>query len=100
MISKTDKLTPNVKRLLIEFMAKHQVDRVGADVGAIAADILAGGLGKSSEAALADLNAAIHALRTAPDGYNDPNPFRNATDEEIATGILDRLAERRRSRKV
>lgn len=96
MISKTDKLTPSVKRLLIEFMAKHQIDRVGASVGAIAADILAGGLGKSSEVALTDLNAAIDVLRNAADAPGDPNPFRDATDEEIAAGILDRLAERRR----
>lgn len=92
MIAKTDKLTPSVKRLLIEFMTKRQVDRVGSNVGAIAADILAGGLGKSADEALADVNMAIDACRAAA----DPNPFKDARDEEIASAILDRLAERRR----
>lgn len=88
---KTDKLTPSVKRLLIEFMAKRQTDRCGADVGSIAADIVNGGLATTSKLAFDDLNAALDAVRHAA----PPNPFKDSTDEEIASSILERLRERR-----
>lgn len=95
VISKTDKLTPAVKRLLVEYMAKRQTERVGCNVGAIAVDIINGGLGKSSDAALEDVNTALADVRNA----RAPNPFANATDEEIATAILKRVEERRRERR-
>lgn len=91
MIAKTDKLTPSLKRLLIEFMAKRQTDRYGSSVGEIAASIANGGLAKSAEGALDDLNVALKAVRNAV----KPNQFSNATDEEIAAAILEQLKQRR-----
>ena len=99
MIGTTDTLTPSVKRLLIEFMAKRQVDRAKRKaepgpfgiVSAVAADLAENGLKLDAKEALADVNAALRALRSAA----EPNQFKASSDEEIATAILDRLKAKR-----
>lgn len=99
MIGPHDKLTPSVKRLLIEFMAKRQVDRAKTKrelgefglAAAVAADIADGGLAKDGAGALADVNACLLAVRNA----GEPNPFKDSTDEDIVAAILARLRTRR-----
>jgi hypothetical protein len=104
MISQTETLTPNVKRLLVEFIAKRQIDRARQDAAkgehglaaSVVSHLIADGakiLSNDALMALADVNNAIAAVRNAI----DPNPFRDLSDEEIATEIMTRIKARRRA---
>ena len=51
------------------------------------------GLKLDAKEALADVNAALRAVRSAA----EPNQFKIASDEEIAAAILERLKAKRHS---
>lgn len=101
-IEKTTKLTPNLKRLLIECMSTVHINRARATsvppgefglAGAIAAGLVAGGknqMAADAEQARVMVNAGLSALRMA----GEPNPYKDATDEEIAGAILDAIAKK------
>ena len=101
MILRTDKLTPNVRQLFLEFMTlqtlhraksinSETVDMGLAVLGALSEGGVAGLRGDATQA-FDMLNAALTACRAAA----EPNPFKNCTDEEIATEIIKRIRERR-----
>ncbi len=86
------KIGPNMRRLLSEVGATVMMERVKSkDVGGIAERLLDRSfLGDMGEAAKR-CNAYVAAMRAAC----EPNPFKNATDEEIAGEIVRRLVEKR-----
>lgn len=81
-------LGPNVKRLLAHFIAREAIP-VGGGV-ADGLNFLTNPERRTSgiEKAMADLDAALIAIKSAPD-----NPFGN-DDEVIAAAILERVERR------
>jgi hypothetical protein len=91
---KTDKMTPNVKKLFLEFWTKRTIDKTGKSFGDIASSLVNSNgkvLSSSADNAFDDLNVALAAVRCAA----QPNPLATASDEEIASAILERVDARR-----
>jgi hypothetical protein len=87
-------LTPNVKRLVLERAATITVQRSKGSESAISG-VIERLLDRSFLADLREANdwaaAAIDAVRHA----GEPNPWRCATDEEIAAEVLKRVEARK-----
>lgn len=77
---------PNVKRLIAHKMAKDMVPP-GSTLGTVLMAITAGRLGPAAKVATEWVEQALALVRQAA----DPNPWKNATDEEIAEHILSKI---------
>lgn len=81
-----------VASLIVERMS--QTLAAGGITAALGRIVLPGGLINHTRDARAWVEAAIKTVRGAPGN----NPWRDATDEQIARTILDKIAEKRGSR--
>lgn len=86
-------LGPNMKRLIAARMAVLAVPANGGILDAVRFLNDRDALGRAAREAQAFASDAIAAMRAAA----DPNPWRDATDEEIAGGILQAVEERKRA---
>lgn len=84
---------PNVQKLIIEKMAADAIPAGGGLVDGIrflsSREAVVNGAKRATEW----VKLAICAVRTAC----EPNPWKNATDEEIAGEVLRQIEERKRS---
>lgn len=79
---------PNVKRLIIKRMCLNAVPQGGGLADAISFLTQPENMIQSSREAARWVEAAIQAVRLAA----EPNPWKNASDEEIAGEILLRIS--------
>jgi hypothetical protein len=86
---------PNFKRLIISKMATDAVSSCGDLASMIGFLSYPEKLGASAKAATEWVNCAIQAVRQAA----EPNPWKNASDEEIAGEILRQVEEKKRTVK-
>ena len=77
---------PNVKRLIAHKMVKD-LTPPGSSIGTVAAAIVQGGIGPAAKAATEWVEQALAVVRQAA----EPNPWKTATDEDIAGHILSKI---------
>lgn len=88
----------SVKRLIVQKMAVDAVPSGGGFNEAIKWLVDPEAIRKSARDAAEWANEAIRAVRRIPHTVEEPNPFRTATDEEIAAEIMRGVDERDRKR--
>jgi hypothetical protein len=84
----------NMKRLIIEKMSVDAVPAGGGLGAALAFITEPGELTKGWREATAWVDQAIAVIRTAA----EPNPWRDASEEEIAAHLLEKIAARKKAR--
>ena len=87
---------PNIKKLIIHKMSMIAVPK-GAGIGdALNFMTKPGAIGNAAKEATEWIENALKAIRLA----DDPNPWRDATDEEIAGHLLREIDSKMASRKL
>lgn len=81
---------PNVNRL-IAMKAARDMTPPGSDLGTVVSAIMGGKLGQAAREAEAWVAEAIGVVRLAC----DPNPWKTASDEEIAAELLRKIDARK-----
>lgn len=87
---------PNVKRLIAARMAVLAIPPNGDFMDGVRFLTDPGAVARAAREAQAFASDAIAAMRSAA----DPNPWRDATDEEIAGEILRAVEERKRAARA
>lgn len=82
---------PNLKKLIIRKWSGDAVPPGGGFADAINAIIVPGAMLEGWRKSAAWCDAAILAIRNA----GEPNPWKTATEEEIAGEILRKISERK-----
>ena len=102
MILSTAKLTPNVRALYMELLtsrvfsaAKSKADTSASGIVPTAASELLS-VGDHARAAFDELNKILEFVRTAP----QPNSYASASDEDIASVIIERITKRRAEQRA
>jgi hypothetical protein len=86
------KTGPNVKRLIAAKIAREAIPADGKFADGIEFLLNPDRVRKTARQATIWAAASIEAVRNAP----GPNPFKNASDEEIAGVILKEMEKRKR----
>jgi hypothetical protein len=89
-----EKITPNVKRLIIHKMSVDAVPAGGGLATALDYMMKPGGLANGLKEARTWVMNAINAVR----GASEPNPWKDADDETIATELMRKVDERKAAR--
>jgi len=87
------KLGPNVKKLWAIRMANEAIPKSGGLIDGLKFLSSKESIAAGARSASAWTEAAIQAIRLA----GEPNPWKNADDEEIAGELLRIIAEKERS---
>jgi len=85
---------PNIKRLFATAMAREAIPPGGGFADGVRFLTTPGAMVEGARKAQAFVTDAIAAVRSAA----DPNPLRDATDEDIAGEILRQVEERKAKR--
>lgn len=85
---------PSVKKLVIAKASKDAIPSGGGLPDAIAFLTDPKAMTQGLRRAIEWVNVAIRAVREA----NEPNPWKNATDEEIAAEILKQIENKRKAK--
>jgi hypothetical protein len=86
---------PNVKKLIAHKMSLDAVPPGGGLKSALDFLTKPGAIAASGKAGTEWVMAAIVAIRTAA----EPNPWKNADDEQIAGEVLRRIGERKQNKQ-
>ena len=95
MIDRDTKLTPNVKRLLLERVSIEAVPNGGGLNAGLTFLSSKENITAGFSAALEWVNQALIAVRNAA----APNPFASASDEEIATELMCQIIDKKKGRR-
>lgn len=87
---KEQRIGPNVSRLIAYKMSVNAIPRGGSLADGLRFLSDKENVTNGASAAMTWVRTALEAVRQAV----EPNPWRNSTDEEIATYLLEQIAER------
>lgn len=102
MITKSTPLTGKLRELYMELLTTRQFNAAKLTASTAKCDITCAvamefnHISEHANNAFADLNNVINAMRNA----TGENPYTNASDEQIASVIVEKLKERRASKAI